>query len=243
MYPIICKIGPFVVYSYGLMLAVAFIFTSSLAVRQAGKHGLNPDAVFNLCFLTFIFGIVGARALYVIENIHYYLKNPFEMIMLQRGGLSWFGGLILGVISSVVYLRIKKIPVYKALDLLSPFIALGQAIGRIGCLLNGCCFGKVSDYGIYCPVHDSVLVPTQIYSSLALLLIFIALRFLQDRPHKEGAIFFSYLMLYSVKRFFIEFWRADNAIIIFGLTLFQLLSIAIFCIASWKLISIVKPNK
>jgi len=240
MYPIICKIGPFTIYSYGLMLVVAFLINSALAALQAKKQNINPDIIFNLSFIVFISGIMGARILYVIENITYYLRNPLQIIMLQLGGLSWFGGLILGFLSGIAYLKKKKLSIYRVLDLMSPFLALGQAIGRVGCLLNGCCFGKISKFGLYFPVHKLVLIPTQIYSSLALVFIFIILRFLQDRPHKEGEIFFAYLLFYSIKRFFIEFWRADNEIILFGLTLFQLMSIVIFCIAAWKILLIKK---
>ena len=243
MHPIICKIGPFTIYSYGLMLLITFLISSTLAVFLAKKQNINPDIIFNLCFIAFISGIIGARLLYIIENINYYLKEPLEIIMLARGGLSWFGGLILGVLSGTVYLKKKKLSIYRILDLMSPFVALGQAIGRIGCLLNGCCFGKIANkFGIYFSAQGLALIPTQIYSSLVLVFIFIVLRFLQDKPHKEGEIFFAYLILYSAKRFFIEFWRADNEIILFGLTLFQLMSIAIFCLASWKLFLIKKPK-
>ena len=240
MHPIICQMGPFTIYSYGLLLVVAFLVSSTLAAFQAKKQKINPDIIFNLSFTVFISGIIGARSLYVIENITYYLRNPLEIIMLQLGGLSWFGGLILGFLSGTVYLKKKKLSIYRILDLMSPFVALGQAIGRIGCLLNGCCFGKISKFGLYFPVHKLVLIPTQIYSSLALVFIFIILRFLQDRPHKEGKIFFAYLLFYSIKRFFIEFWRADNEIILFGLTLFQLMGIAVFCLAVWKILLIKK---
>ncbi len=243
MYPTICKIGPLTIYSYGLMLAIAFVISSTLAAFQAKKQNINPDIIFNFCFIVFISGIIGARLLYIIENINYYLKEPLEVIMLSRGGLSWFGGLILGVISGTIYLKKKKLSIYRILDLMSPFVALGQAIGRIGCLLNGCCFGKITDkFGIYFPEQNLALIPTQIYSSVALVFIFIILRFLQEGPHKEGKIFFAYLILYSAKRFFIEYWRADNEIMLFGLTLFQLMSIAIFCLAAWKLFLIKKSK-
>ncbi len=242
MYPEICKIGPFTVYSYGLMLAIAFVVSLALANVQAKRHGISADLIFNLSFLVFVSGIIGGRIFYVIENLSYYIENPIEIIMLQRGGLAWFGGLALGIICGVIYLKKKKASIYKIFDFIAPFLALAQAIGRIGCLLNGCCFGKMSKFGIYFTVHKSVLIPTQIYSSLILIFIFIILRSLQDRPHKEGEIFFTYLLLYSLKRFFIEFWRADNAIIFLELTLFQIISILIFFVAIAKLILIRKSS-
>jgi len=235
MYPEICRIGPFTIYAYGLMLVAAFLVGSALAAVQAKREHINPDIIFNLCFISFISGIIGARIFYIFENLGYYIKNPVEIIMLQHGGLSWYGGLISGGFTGISYLKSKKIPIFRVLDLMAPFIALAQAIGRIGCLLNGCCFGKISEYGIYFPVHKLVLIPTQLYSTLILILIFIFLRFLQERPHKIGVIFFTYLLLYSAKRFFMEFWRADNEIIFHGLTLFQIISIVVFCISVFPL--------
>lgn len=238
MFPEICKIGPVTVYSYGLSVVAAFLVASGLAYSQAKRQNFHPDAVFNFMFTAFIAGIIGARLFYIIENAAYYRKNPLEIIMLQRGGLSWFGGFIAGVLCSAIYLKKKRIPVYKTLDLIAPFLALGQSIGRVGCLLNGCCFGRESGSGIYFPVHGSVLIPTQAYSALLLLVTFIFLRFRQERPHREGEIFLAYLLFYALKRFFIEFWRADNPVIAFGLTLFQFISIALFFFALSKLISI-----
>lgn len=230
MHPEICRIGPFTIYSYGLMLVVAFIVASTLAGMQAKRQHIHQDAIFNFTLLVFISGIIGARIFFILENSGYYFSHPQEMVMLQHGGLSWFGGLILGNFFGVLYLKKKKLPIYKVLDLIVPFVALGQAIGRVGCLLNGCCFGKT-------------LIPIQIYSSLILTCIFIFLRFLQDRPHKEGRIFYMYLLLYSAKRFFVEFWRVDNEIIIFGLTLFQILSAAILLILFLRFIFFRKSVK
>lgn len=230
MHPIICKLGPFTIYSYGLMLAVAFLVCSVLARQEAKKQHVNPEVISNLGFIIFIAGIVGARFFYIIENIAYYLRNPREIIMLQLGGLSWFGGLISGIICGVIYLKKRKLGIYKIFDLIVPFAALGQAIGRIGCLFNGCCFGIT-------------LIPIQIYSSLILIFIFIALRLLQKRLHKEGQIFFAYLLLYSLKRFSVEFWRADNEIIFSGMSLFQIISIAIFCVAFIELVLIARLKK
>ncbi|MFH0790491.1 MAG: prolipoprotein diacylglyceryl transferase [Candidatus Omnitrophota bacterium] len=300
MHPIICQMGPVTIYSYGLMLVIAFVVSSRLACSYAKRQDINPDMIFNFLFFILILGILGARIFYIIENISYYLKNPWEVIMLQHGGLSWFGGLLAGVIFSLLYLKKNKLSPYRIFDLIIPFIALGQAIGRIGCLFNGCCFGRISEkFGLYFESQELMLIPTQIYSALLLTLIFIVLRFLQDRtypetdrreggsftraearseddgvvtalrrgratqpqaeemtalptsgfgtssmPHKDGQIFFVYLLLYSIKRFFIEFLRADNAIIFSGLTLFQFLSIIIFCFASvWLFLKVRKHRK
>ncbi len=171
MFPEICKIGPFTVYSYGLMLVAAFLVSSRLSYIEAKKEGIYPDLIFNFMLSALIAGIIGARIFYAAYNIGYYIKRPQEVIMLQQGGLSWFGGLILSATYSVIYLKKKKIPAYKMLDLIAPFLALAHAIGRLGCLLNGCCFGKESLYGIYFAAHHAVLIPTQIYSSLMLLAI------------------------------------------------------------------------
>lgn len=235
MHPVICSIGNFNVYSYGLMLVVAFLTCTFLACRQAKRHGFDPDIIFNFLFFSFMLGILGARIFYVVENLGYYLREPIEIFRLQHGGLSWFGGLISGVITSYIYLSRKKQDIYKVLDLVIPYVALGQSIGRMGCFFNGCCFGKISEFGIYFPVHQAILIPTQIYSSLLLVLIFVILRYLQDRPHWKGQIFFSYLFLYSIKRFFVEFLRMDNPAVFLGLTLFQLLSIALFIFTSFIL--------
>ena len=207
-------------------------------LSQAKKQGFDSELLFNFCFLIFILGIVGSRLLYILQNINYYLKAPKEIFMLPHGGLSWFGGLITGIIFGLVYLKRKKLSYLKVFDLIAPFLSLAQAIGRVGCLLNGCCFGKVSRFGLYFKVHQAVLIPTQLYSSLALLFIFIILRRLQERPHKEGEIFFFYLLLYSTKRFLIEFWRADTEKIILGLSLFQIMSMIIFLFSLIKILKI-----
>ncbi|MFH0738910.1 MAG: prolipoprotein diacylglyceryl transferase [Candidatus Omnitrophota bacterium] len=227
MHPIICKLGPFSIYSYGLMLAIAFLLSVSLAKVQAKKEQIDPEVIFNFSLFSFLCGIIGARIFYIVENIGYYFRDPLEIFMLQHGGLSWFGGLIGGFIFWIAYLKKKRLPLYKTLDLIAPFLALAQAIGRIGCLLNGCCFGK-----------PYLLIPVQLYSSLALLVIFIILRLLQERPHRGGEVFFTYLLLYSLKRFSIEFYRADNPPVIYGLTLFQLLSLLALFFSLIKLILI-----
>jgi len=243
MQPEICSIGPFVVYSYGVMLVLAFLIAVTLASKEARRQGIDPNFIFNLNFIVFISGIIGARLFYVFENLGYYLKSPQEIVMLSHGGMSWFGGFFLGLASGIVYLKKRKQGVYRTLDLVVPFLALAQSLGRIGCFFNGCCFGKVSSYGIYFPVHEKILIPTQLYSSFLLVVIFVILRFIQSRTHKVGFVFYSYIFLYSIKRFVIEFFRADNKLVIFNLTLFQLISIFLFFFSLFKLAAFLKPKE
>ena len=239
MHPVICTIGPFSIYSYGLMLVLAFITSTSLMAMQAKRQNIDTEAIFNFSFTAFVSGVIGARIFYVLDNPGYYIKNPLEIIMLQHGGLSWFGGLMLGSAAGIIYLKKKKLPVYRTLDFIIPYVALAQAIGRIGCLFNGCCFGKISQTsGMYFEVHNALLIPTQLYSSLAMLAIYVILRLLQNKPRPQGTIFFTYLFLYSIKRFTIEFWRQDNEIIFHGLTLFQALSVILFVLSVSKLLLI-----
>ena len=238
MHPIICSLGPIKIYSYGLMLVAAFFIATYLAERQAKKIGLDPEIVWNTAFIGTLAGIGGARIFYVLENLAFYLQRPLEIILLQHGGLSWFGGLIFGLLAGLYYLKKKKQPVYITLDLWAPYLALAQSIGRLGCFLNGCCFGKPSAWGIYFPAHAEVLVPIQLYSSLILFLIFIALQLLQARPHRQGSIIYAYLLLYSIKRFIIEFFRMDNPHLLFGLTLFQFIAVIQFFFSLIKLFSL-----
>lgn len=243
MHPIICRLGPLTIYSYGLMLALGFSVAAFLSIREAKKQGINQEFIFNLIFIILISGIIGARILYVLLNVEFYVKNPREIFMLTHGGLCWFGGLILGVFVCIVYLKRKKQEIYKIFDMIVPYLALAHAIGRVGCFLNGCCFGKESiRFGLYFPVHDAILIPTQAYSSLALLLIYIILRIRHSREHGRGEIFYLYLFLYSLWRFFIEFFRADSQIFIYGLTLFQIISIILFILSVVMLRLTKKPK-
>ena len=239
MHPIICKFGPFVVYSYGLLLVVAFAIATLLLIRQGKAQGLNPELISNLSFIILISGILGARIFYVVLNLDYFLNHPLEIVMFSRGGLVWFGGLILGGLSGIVYLKYKGQEIYKIFDLAIPYVVLAHGIGRIGCFLNGCCFGKENlQFGLNVASLGVTLIPTQLYSSLALLGIFMILRIRQRRGYSRGEIFYLYLFLYCLWRFFIEFFRGDSKIFIYHLTVFQIISIILFILSLVMLIRI-----
>lgn len=236
MYPVIAKIGPLYVYSYGLMVALGFAVATFLVYRNAGRFGIDKEKVIDLGIVMLLGGIVGARITYIALNIRYYAINPLEMINLTKGGLIWYGAFIFGMISAAWFLRRKKISFWEAADLFAPYIALAQAFGRMGCLLNGCCYGSIAPssfmLGVVFPEESVLRYPTQLFSVMALLAIFAILRAWQDRRHFAGEIFLGYGILYSLKRFTVEFFRGDYAKIFYGLTISQLLSIAIFVICA-----------
>ena len=244
MHPVLFKIGPFVIYSYGTMLSIAFIMSVLLVFVRARQNGLKEEIIISMSFYVIVAAIIGARFLYVILNLKKFLNTPFEILMIHHGGLVFYGGLLGGVLGSIFYTRQKKLPVAQIFDIIAPYLALGQAIARIGCLLNGCCYGRPISVGTSCPgfifpsdsiagiqFPEQVLHPTQLYSSIANIGIFLLLLRWSGFKKKNGEIFAGYLLLYSVKRFFIEFLRGDSSVLFFSLTLFQLISICLGIVA------------
>ncbi len=228
MYPLIGHWGPFTLYSFGLMLAVAVIVSSVLLSRDAKAFGISQEIIFDFVFWVILGGIFGARIFFIILNFSDFAANPREIIMITNGGLAWQGGLILGGLSGLFFVRRKKLPLSLMLDLCAPYLALGQAIGRIGCFLNGCCYGKHASWGIYFPVHQSRLQPTQLYDTVMLGMIFFFLKALQKKSLIGGQVFAAYLMLASLERFINEFFRADHVNTVVGLSIFQIVSVGVF---------------
>ena len=236
MLPIIAKIGPFTIYSYGLMLAVAVVVCSFLLSRDAGrKMGTKPELIYDLAFWVVLGGIIGARIFFIFLNLDMFIANPLEMIMIQNGGLAFQGGLILGCLTGIWFVKKHKLPLSKMLDLTAPYLALGQAIGRIGCFLNGCCYGKEVSWGIYCPVHDAKLHPTQLYESVGLVILFFILKNYNSTSKKPGEIFFIYLFGAALLRFVNEFFRADHVELAWGLSIFQCVALGLLAISVYAL--------
>jgi len=217
MYPILFKIGPFSVHAYGFAIAVAFLIGILMSLHYARKEGIPPDQILDLAVYVIVAAIVGSRFLYVIGQWNEYRDNILEIFMVQRGGLVFLGGLILAVLVVVWHARRKGIPILKLLDALTPGTAIGYAITRIGCFLNGCCFGLPTDLpcGVVFPpgslAHsyfpNQHIHPTQLYASASMLLAFFAFLLLYRRKRFDGQVFYWGLILYSVYRFLIEFIR------------------------------------
>jgi phosphatidylglycerol---prolipoprotein diacylglyceryl transferase len=227
MHPTICVIGPFTIYSFGFMLAVAVIVCSFLFGRDAQKAGIPKETAYDFVFWVAFAGVVGSRIFYILLNLDIFTNDPSEIFKLQNGGLAWQGGLVFATAVSIFYLRKHRLPVLKFLDIAIPYAALGQAIGRIGCFLNGCCVGKSVWWGPFFPIHEAHLHPTQIYESLGLLAVFFILKRLNQGKLGEGRVFAAYLMLAATLRFIVQFFRDDHDPVWFGLSVFQWVCIAV----------------
>jgi phosphatidylglycerol---prolipoprotein diacylglyceryl transferase len=235
MYPILFSVGPVKIYSYGVMLAIAFLITLHLMSKRCAFFNTTKEQLNNLVIILLVSGIVGARILYVLLNLDFFLEQPLEVFMVNKGGLVFYGGLILSIPSCIIYAKKAKIKILDAADLISPYIALGHAIGRIGCFLNGCCFGKPTDsiFGVCFPSSDIKVYPTQLFSSICLFLIFAALFRLQKRRRFKGEVISLYLVCYGVFRFLIEFLRGDLEPVFHGLSPTQIISVFFIAIGGF----------
>lgn len=237
MHPILFRIGPFTLYTYGFMIAVAFLVTISLIYYEAGREGLETAKFADFGFFVIISGIIGARLLYVLTNPSEYLKHPLKIIMIWEGGLIFYGGILAAMVTSIFLLKRYCLPFWQTMDVLAPALALAQAIGRIGCFMAGCCYGRISSLpwsvafnnpNTLAPMGVD-LHPTQLYHMFANLTVFSILFYILRKKRRfTGQVFCLYLCLYPVGRFLVEFFRGDSHIYLLGiLNLTQVISIII----------------
>ncbi|MEO8398715.1 MAG: prolipoprotein diacylglyceryl transferase [Ignavibacteriaceae bacterium] len=251
MYPELFKIGPFTVYSFGLMLGIAFIVASYLLTKEIERKKLNPNFATEITLLAIIFGIVGSKLFDLFENWDRFIQDPIGMAF-SPGGLTFYGGLLLSILAIWIYARKKKTPFLVFADSTAPSLAIAYGIGRIGCHLAG-----DGDYGI--PTNlpwgtdysngtvapslmfrgteiaksfpngvvpdNTPLHPTPIYEFLMMIIIFAILWKLRKKDWIHGKLFMVYLILQGIERFSIEFLRL-NPRYIFGFSEAQLISIA-----------------
>ena len=226
MYPILFQFGRFTIYAYGFFIAVGFVITlilASLKIRKS-KTGISFGNLVDLFFYTVLSAIIGSRALFVLINFDDYRQNPMQIFKIWEGGLVFYGGLLLAIGVSLWYMRWHRLPIWKVADLISPFIALGLFFGRIGCFFAGCCYGKETSlpWAIIFRHPDSLaplnipLHPTQLYDAANGLAIFFFLNWMEKRKTFEGQIFWLFLFLYTITRFFIETLRGDPRGFLFG---------------------------
>jgi phosphatidylglycerol:prolipoprotein diacylglycerol transferase len=227
--------------TYGVLLAIGFILALWLTARLAARDGLPKQRIYDLGLYVLAASLVGSKVLMVVTEWNDYGGDWRRMLSLDflRSGGVFYGGFIAAVLASVILMRLWKLPWPKTSDAFAPGIALGHAIGRLGCFSAGCCWGKptTSWIGVHftekaseltgVPI-DAALVPTQLIEAFANLLIFIFLLWLTKRRKFEGQIIYAYLMIYSVVRFTIEFWRDDPRGSLLGLSTSQFIAILMF---------------
>lgn len=253
MHKIVLDLGPLKIHWYGVLVAVGFIAGLCTASRRSARENISSETIMDLGPWLILGAIVGARTLYVVSywREHFVGKPLWEIFMVHRGGLVFYGGLIGSSLACILYARIKKLPLWKLADILAPSVALGHAFGRLGCLMNGCCYGRACDLpwairfpeghethplnSTATPVH-----PTQIYESLLNFSLYFVLVWFHQRKKFDGQIFAAYLVGYAVLRAFVESFRGDYPIHYLGgwATPAQLISAGILVtgfILMWKL--------
>jgi phosphatidylglycerol:prolipoprotein diacylglycerol transferase len=248
MHPILFRIGDWPVYSYGVLLALAYLAGLQLAVVRARRWGLNAARVMDLGIYLIIAALVGAKLMLVATDFDYFRSQPRELLSLVRAGGVFYGGLIGAFFVGVWLVRRYQLQVWTTADLMAPGIALGHVVGRLGCLLAGCCYGRPTDvpWGITftdpsaavnvgTPLHVE-LHPTQLYDAGAELVILGFLLATERRGRTfAGRTFWLYILLYAISRFVIEFYRGDPRGIVMGYSTSQFVSIVLVPVSLFML--------
>jgi phosphatidylglycerol:prolipoprotein diacylglycerol transferase len=249
MYPTLIKIGSFEITTFGLMMFLAFIIGGWVLTRQFRRYGLSDDTASSVVMAAALTGIAGAKIYYAILFRDWHL-------LLDRAGLVWYGGLIGGLLGCTAYILYKKLDYFTVADAAAPGMAIGYALGRIGCFLVGDDYGRPTNswVGIAFPkgsppttaeslrqfgVHvdasippDQVLRvhPTQLYESASAFVMFAILIALSRKPHPKGRVFGAFLVLMGIERFLVEIVRAKDDRFLGPFTIAQLISVIIFVV-------------
>ncbi len=222
MLPVLLRLGNFQLYSYGVMLFISFVLGIWLVESRAKRMGIDPKKITDLALWVLIAVVLGARLFYVAFHWDEFRYRPIDIIRFWGNppglsGLMFYGGFLGGFVAGLIFVWVNRLPVVKLLDAVAPALVLGEGFTRIGCFLNGCCFGKPagSGCGVVFPLHSAAgaqfpgqpIYPTQLYSSLAGFVLFGIALLLERRRLKPGVLFAVILILYSLFRFGIDFVR------------------------------------
>ncbi len=222
MFPILFRIGPITIHTYGFMMAMGVAFGLWFLYVQAKKQGLDASKIIDAAFYTIIVSLLGAKLILFFGNISYYLEYPKELFSLARSGGVFQGGLTFGIVFALLYFRKHRIPTWKTADIIATALALGHGFGRLGCFSAGCCYGREcfvpwgvtfrSEYA-----HDltgipigTLLHPVQLYESALNFLNFFVLFLILKKKKFDGQVFSFYIINYSLIRYFVEFYRGDH---------------------------------
>jgi phosphatidylglycerol:prolipoprotein diacylglycerol transferase len=217
LHPSLFKFHSFEVHSYGLMLAIAFLVAIQIFIARGKRRGISEDSLHTVSLVILVLSIVGGRGLFVLTHWPEYSRDLLGIFRLWEGGLMLYGGYILAIVGSILYVRRAKLSVWRVGDAVAPAMVLGIGIGRIGCFLNGCCFGlptgapwgvqfPAGSYSAYTfpgvPIH-----PSQLYLAAAGFVVFTVLLVLDRKPRFDGFVFWTAVALDSIMRFGIDFTR------------------------------------
>ncbi len=235
MYPVLLQVGPLTIYSYGVMMALAFLVAGWVVSKEFRRLEYDPNFASSLVMWAALGGLLGARILFILQHMREFLSSPWSFVF-TGAGFVWYGGLMGGVGAVTWYIFRQGLPWPVIMDCIAPAIALGHGIGRIGCQLAGdgdwgppttlpwgmtyprAIVGWDPDLG---PVH-----PTPIYETLTYTAIFALLWSIRKKEHQPGSLFWGYCLLAGVARFFLEFVRV-NPPLLWGLSQGQLISIVV----------------
>lgn len=218
MLPDLFSIGPLTIHTYGLLVALGFAAAFALTLRLSSAYGFGFQQVMDMGFIGIVAGVAGSRLLFVLINPSHFFAHPLEIFKIWEGGLVFSGGLVAVAGAMLFYSRRHGISFLRIGDLWTPGVALGQSLGRIGCFMAGCCYGKplaapwgviFTDPGSLAPL-DISLHPTQLYSALIGLLIAAVLLVLHKQKSFEGRILLWFLILHSTGSLLVERFRADH---------------------------------
>ena len=247
MHPILFKIGPITIYTYGVLIATAFFLGLALAVRQARMEGEDLQKIMDLGFYILLSAVVGSRLLYIAVEFREYLSNPLRIFKVWEGGLVFYGGFIMAMAVVIIYVKKNEMSLWKVGDILAPSVAIGQGVGRLGCFFAGCCYGRETDVpwavifknpNTLAPM-DVHLHPTQLYDSANGFIIFAALLILRKFKKFDGQLFWTYTLLYAVGRFIVEIFRGDErGFVTASLSTSQFIAIPLFAVSIVMLIKL-----
>jgi phosphatidylglycerol---prolipoprotein diacylglyceryl transferase len=248
MLPKLISIGSFYIPTYGVLVALGFLAGLGVTLRLARRAGMPAEQITNLAVYCAIAGLLGAKLFMFLFDIGDYVRDPgriFTLETLQAAGV-FHGGFIAAFLMALFYMRRQQLPAMKTLDVFAPGIAIGQAIGRLGCFAAGCCWGRDcdlpwgvrfrSDFAAPVPL-DKTLHPVQIYESVADLLIFAILYKQASRAHRPGQVIGWYLVLYSTARFVIEFFRVHEQSLVGPFSLTQWIALGLLALGAAILIA------
>ncbi|MDD3804365.1 MAG: prolipoprotein diacylglyceryl transferase [bacterium] len=265
MFREILHINGFVLTSYGVMQALAFLGGLVVLYFMSKREKIDKDRLFDMAIWIIIGGVLGARVWFVIENFRYYSHDIPSVIKIWEGGMVFYGGLIGGFSAGIIYLKRNHLDIEQVGDITVPAFALGIFIGRIGCFLNGCCYGKVShSCGVSFPKdspayfeqmsqgmipHNATtslpVIPTQLIESFSCLVIFAILLLMYNKRKFKGEIFYSFFVFYGLERFLLDYLRhySREAMILKVFSLSQITSLILIIAGGAMLFSSYKRNR